>query len=544
MRFSLRLKTILGIAGIEALLLVVLITTVINHMRESNTSLLSERANTTATLFATATKDALLSYDLASLESYTDEVMKNPGVVYARIIDHTGEVFAEAGSDEALASPFLEDRSLEGVNDGIFDASAVTVVDGVEYGRVQVGISTDAVIAAIKDVERLSISIAIVEMLLVALFSYFLGAYLLSELKVLRSAARDIGKGNFEVSLKASRGDEIGDVCAAFNKMVAHLRTARAQRELFEQQLVNLNNSLEQRVVRRTQSLEEKNHELMVANDEIKKTHAQLLQSEKLASVGQLAAGLAHEVNNPVSYVNSNLGSLKEYMESYQSLADLQMQYLETEDLTVRERLLTAMKEIVAGEDFAFIRQDSLELIEDSLEGTARVTEIVSGLKDFAHPDASARKLHDINECITATLRIAKSEIKNVSSVTTELQTLPLTFCHPGQFNQLLLNLIVNARQAIPDSGEIQISTMHEEGCIVIRVSDNGCGIHPEHLESLFNPFFTTKAVGEGTGLGLSISYGIVQDHGGTISVDSTLGMGTTFTISIPVVTEEDVIAA
>jgi len=189
----------------------------------------------------------------------------------------------------------------------------------------------------------------------------------------------------------------------------------------------------------------------------------------------------------------------------------------------------------VKDDDFEFISEDVEELLSDSIEGTQRIAEIVRNLKEYSHTDQEAIRESDINSCIETTLKMVNNNLKYKCEINKDLQALPLIRCNPGKLNQVFTNLIINAGQAINEHGTINIKTTTANDHILILISDNGKGIPEENINKLFDPFFTTKAVGEGTGLGLSISYGIIKEHGGTITVDSTPYKVTTFTISLPI---------
>jgi len=266
-------------------------------------------------------------------------------------------------------------------------------------------------------------------------------------------------------------------------------------------------------------------------------TQIQLVQSEKLASVGQLAAGIAHEINNPVGFITSNLGTLAKYVGIFKKLLaeykilDSTIQDSKAEHVqAIRKRI----EKIRQKEDLAAILDDVGELLSESKEGATRVKEIVQGLQSFARIDQAQLKEADINEGIEATLKIIWNELKYKCKVHKSLEKIPKIRCYPSQLNQVFMNLLMNAAQAIPERGNITIETKATDTHIIIRISDTGTGIPPEHLAKLFDPFFTTKEVGKGTGLGLSISHGIVQMHNGTIEVESEVDKGTTFTIHLP----------
>ncbi len=277
---------------------------------------------------------------------------------------------------------------------------------------------------------------------------------------------------------------------------------------------------------------------------QLKKNQSHLLQSEKMASIGQLAAGVAHEINNPTGYVSSNLKTLKSYIDDLLSLMDRYRKItddLQSDGLLNSGGRLEAFSEIIEAEkemDIEYLMEDLPGLIRESREGIDRIKKIVSDLKDFAHPEDDEQKFADINACIDSTLNIVWSEIKYKAKLEKRYGNIPPLLCYPRQLNQAFMNLLVNAAQAIPEQGRIDIHTEVSAGKVRIVISDNGCGIPPENATKIFDPFFTTKPVGKGTGLGLHLVYNIVSKHNGTISVESTVGKGTSFSIEIPIAVE------
>lgn len=260
----------------------------------------------------------------------------------------------------------------------------------------------------------------------------------------------------------------------------------------------------------------------------------QLIQTDKLAAIGQLAAGVAHEINNPIGYVHSNLGTLENYIgELFRALDAL---LADTADAARRAEVERIAQEF----DLPFLREDIPALLGESREGIKRVRKIVQDLKDFSHVDASKEwQWADLHQGLDSTLNIVRNEIKYKAEIVKEYGEMPQIECLPGQLNQVFMNLLVNAAHAIGDSGtekkgRIVLRTGSGSGEVWVEIEDNGCGIPPENLPRIFNPFFTTKPVGKGTGLGLSLSYGIVQKHGGAIRVDSTVGEGTIFRVVLP----------
>ncbi len=251
-----------------------------------------------------------------------------------------------------------------------------------------------------------------------------------------------------------------------------------------------------------------------------------LVQSEKLASLGELAAGVAHEINNPVGYVSSNLTTLQKYLGVYEKVLDAPE--ADSEEMAALKKKL----------NYTFIRDDLQNLVKETQEGVGRVKAIIQDLKDYARTNAATHYVaSDIQVGLKSTLNIARNQLKNRADVRLELGKLPLVECAPAQIDQVFLNLIVNAAQAMPEGkmGLIDIRTDCNERKVWIEVQDNGPGIPTEVMKKIFDPFFTTKDPGTGTGLGLSVSQNIIQQHGGKLEVSSTLGVGTTFKITLPI---------
>ena len=529
---SIRLKTIIGIALIEGTLLLVLLVMMMDFIRESNYEALSKRANTTATLFATTTKDAVLSFDLASLESFVNEVMQNPDLVYARVVSDDGTPFAEAGdSSHQQTEIFRMDSDAHYINDDVYDISALIEEGGEVYGRVELGIHIGSINQAINKVYTWGLVLASGEMLLVALFSFLLGGYLTGQLHKLREAASAIAQGKLDTTVPVKGRDEVAVVGKAFNLMAANLHKASQDQARYEAELLDLNQTLESRVSERTEQLQTRNGQLEKTLKTLKNTQAKLLHSEKMAGLGTMAAGVAHEINNPVGFVKSNLGTLQTYtgdLMKYSS--ELNSMLAQTGD----KQLIAASEEARKQYDVEYLEEDLPVLLSESLDGVTRVEGIVSGLKSFSRLDSDAMQPGNINRGIQDTLKVASNQLKYHCTIHEEYADLPELTCNMAQINQVVLNLLVNASHAIADKGDIYIRTLFKDNAIQIIVQDNGCGMSEEVIGQLFNPFFTTKEVGKGTGLGLSISHGIVEKHGGEIQVKSVVGKGTRFTVILP----------
>lgn len=297
--------------------------------------------------------------------------------------------------------------------------------------------------------------------------------------------------------------------------------------------VIDLIRGLEGQLVSQNQSLAQ-------AYMKLKASQAQLVQSEKMASLGQMVAGVAHEINTPLGYVQNNMeiardayGKMAALNGAYDALYGM-LQSPEASEAAVNEHFarLQHMRE-----EFAEVYpQESMEsLFSDSLYGLRQISEIVVNLKNFSRIDQAAVDNIDINECVISALTIGKNVIKHKAEVIRDFGMLPKVSCSPSQINQVFLNLVTNAAQAIEGYGRIMIKTVADDRYVHVVVRDNGKGIPPENVARIYDPFYTTKPIGEGTGLGLSIVFGIIKDHGGQIQVKSEVGKGTAFCISLPI---------
>jgi len=317
------------------------------------------------------------------------------------------------------------------------------------------------------------------------------------------------------------------------------LEVMRKNQELEQKQkaLIELNEQLDQRVQLRTAELLEANQQLLannrdlkLLNERIEAAHAQLLQSEKMASIGQLAAGVAHEINNPIGFVNSNLGTLGKYIADLGKVLDGYGR-VETKNPGQGYAEVDEIKRTV---DLPYLLEDMPNLLKESQEGLTRVKRIISDLRDFSHVDESTWQFANLEQGMDSTLNVVTNEIKYKAEVVREYSGLPEVECMPTQINQIFLNLLMNAAQAIDSKGTITIRTGVQDEEVWVEVEDTGRGIPQDVITRIFDPFFTTKPVGQGTGLGLSVSYGIVKKHGGHFDVKSTVGKGTTMRLWLP----------
>lgn len=384
---------------------------------------------------------------------------------------------------------------------------------------------------------RRLVSIFTLTALLLALVSGFVIARsIYIPLQKLKAAATETGKGNLDTKVEIKSTDEIGQVAASFNKMVDDLKRTTTSIDNLSQEITDRKRA-EQRAKLACEKLEK-------ANIELKEMQSERVQNAKLVSIGQLAAGIAHELNNPIGFVSSNFEALENYVTKIQDLLQMYAELTSDIEATEKSELLDKLRVINktrSSMKIDFILGDIAGLFNDSREGFKRVSNIVQTLRDFSRVDQLGNlDTYNINDGIKTTLIVANNEVKYEIDVKTDLSEVPVIICNAGQINQVLLNLIINAAHAIKSQkrsqkGCIEIRTYATHDDVVCEISDNGPGIGPDNLPHIFDPFFTTKPAGYGTGLGLSISYDIVvSKHKGNLLVDSSVGKGTKFTMKLP----------
>jgi signal transduction histidine kinase len=387
-----------------------------------------------------------------------------------------------------------------------------------------------------------------------AALSFLLAFLITKPIQRITNAVLAFSRGDKSQRVQRLSSDEIGDLGLAFNAMAKEISerdrlTEEIRKQRLEETVAALNQSNNELGVKQKE-LERTIDALNEKSNQIKSQQLQLVQAEKMSSLGQMVAGIAHEVNTPLGFVKNSLTLLSRNQQEIETLLEKQQQLAESlvdgdaeqVDKHIAEAF-DAARELHENE----VLQDTRKMLDHSKIGIERIEELVINLRNFSRLDESAFKVSDINENIDSTLVIAHNALKYKAEIRKDYAPDLKAECYPSQLNQVFLNLLMNAAQAIPEKGIIKITTRYESEpnldakeksdrkYAVIKIADTGKGIAPEHLHKIFDPFFTTKPVGQGTGLGLSISYQIIERHKGTISVKSELGKGTEFVVRIPI---------
>jgi signal transduction histidine kinase len=436
---------------------------------------------------------------------------KQEEVLYGRFEDRWGEYMDLGFQFLTLSLNNEHDRATEllnGEGQAVFDEIG-TILE--ELIRVNARASTEAAQRADESIKRArkgSLLNLIVVILVAVAFASALVRLITRPVKQLAEAARRVGERDVDVEIDVLANDEIGHLSRSFNAMTANLREARDRIDAQQYSLEVAN-----------AELETKNEDLGNALEQLRNAQQQLVMREKMASLGHLVAGVAHEINNPV-------GAVKSAADTTARSIDLVCRSLDDnssiDELRENKRFLTALE---------ILRNNN----EITVTASERIADIVRSLKNFARLDEAEFQAADLHEGLDSTLTLLHHELKSRIEIVKRYGELPRVQCYPNQLNQVFMNVLSNAEQAIEGKGTITITTEHNGQDVVVRIGDTGRGIRPDELKRIYDPGFTTKGVGVGTGLGMSISYNIVQKHNGRIEAASSPGEGTTVTITLPV---------
>ncbi len=382
---------------------------------------------------------------------------------------------------------------LNGEAQEVFDQLSADLKALVDISKNDSNAAAERADFAYQSARAMTQTLSLATILISVFFVAGLARFISVPVRKLVQAAQGVAGGDLNVHLKIDSKDEIGNLTDSFNRMTAALREAR---------------------------------------ERMQKAQVQLVQSEKMASLGQLTAGIAHEINNPVNFVSSNVGPLRrDVTEIFAILA----QYDETVSAQQLQGKFQDIETLKKKLDLPYLKEEINSLLDGIQEGAHRTSEIVKGLRSFTRLDEDERKSANINQGLESALLMLKHQLKNRVEVIKEFGDLPPVMCYPGKLNQAFLNILANASQAIAGPGKIFIKTSSDGEVATIAIKDTGAGMTPEVKKHIFEPFFTTKPVGEGTGLGLPITYGIIEAHDGNIEIYSEPGKGSEFVITLPV---------
>lgn len=372
---------------------------------------------------------------------------------------------------------------------------------------------------------NISVAMSLVALILTVFIGLLTARWIIKPILTLNEATKSFAAGNWDQTLPTERSDELGELAKSFNSMGEQVKKSFLALE-------DANATLEQKVKERTQ-------ELSVALEELKASQAQLVQSEKMASLGQMVAGVAHEINTPLGYIKSNVEMTQDLFNETENLVtiyDSLVHLLMSED--VGEEELNSQLAVVTEMSNEFRENETFhetkELFKDVIYGLEQISELVVNLKDFSRLDQARVADINLNECLDSVLVIGHNVIGGKIVIEKQYGDIPMIQCSPSHINQVFLNIVTNAAQAMDKEGSIYLRTQADNENVYVEIEDTGKGIPEDVIAKIFDPFFTTKPIGEGTGLGLSICYQIIEQHNGEIKVASEVGKGTKFSISLP----------
>jgi signal transduction histidine kinase len=481
---------------------------------------INEAQNLTNTI-ALGVRIALTEQNYEGVDTAMSFVRNDPRLIYVNL----WEIDTNWNSDHSyyklnnsLFGTFPENAYTVGKKASHLNRDTIIRVAGfttkIMSGTIELSFNTESIIKGKKEIRTTSLIVSAVVFIIGIIIGFWLSRNISIPVLALRDAAIKVGEGDLTQRVRSRSGDEIGELAKAFNKMVEDL--ARAREELRKANL----------------GLASANEALRATLDDLKSAQDQLIQSEKMASLGQLTAGIAHEINNPINFVSANIKPLREdmadilkFISRYEKIIKekgLEKEFLEIRPFKQKADIDLTMREV----------NNLLKGIED---GAIRTAEIIKGLRNFSRLDQNVFKKANLNDCLESTLTLLHSSYKNRIEIVKQYGDIPEVDCFPGQINQVFMNILSNAIQAIPAEGKILIKTWQVGDEIKISIKDTGAGMTEDVRKKIFDPFFTTKDVGKGTGLGLSISYSIIQKHKGEIEVFSKPGAGTEFLITIPI---------
>ncbi|SJL83983.1 Globin-coupled histidine kinase [Vibrio palustris] len=522
---SLRLKTIVGIALIEIATLSVLVTITLCYLYETNYEGMEQRVSSTLDLYSTAITNPVLSSDLATLHDYTETLLKNKGVKYVAVLNNSGTILAEGGDYPSRFTPGMLEENSKAVTDSIYDVSHRIEEAGVTFGTIWIGFSMADIKSTIATAAKWAVIIVVLDILFVAIFSYILGTMLTKRLETLSAATAQISHGDFDIQLPLKGNDEVSKLTHAFNQMIMQLKSTTEQNFRYQSQLQEMNSSLEEKVKARTSQFLTVNQQLSTANEELIATQHQLIESEKMASLGIMASGFAHEINNPAGVISGNLSVCQSYIELYKERFKRQQALI---DQHIDSQYTQSLNQWLKLNDFNFIDADILDSIKDSIKCVERIHSIVTALQYYSNERNNSRDGIEPIDIYPSLDRAISQTYKDESIellLSPELRALPRILGIPNELDRLLTEVLQNAFQACQqkpqDTSSVAISSRVIEKHIILSIKDTGPGLSEANVKHLFDPFYTTLPVGEGMGLGLTYAYDIIKHLKGKIEINN-----------------------
>ncbi len=450
-----------------------------------------------------------------------------PKQIQSILIDQTGYVLAsnvkELSINEFIISSLQTNRTKLTNTDFLFEATQLTHVLDIPINWQIVSLEKHE--KALQPVWRLGIKITIAALTLTLMISCFIVWQIQRVVapiqKVTQTVLEIAQSSDLSKRVAITDHNETGILADSFNLMAEKLAETMTEKDHYSTRLTELNKTLEQQVTDRTKAYSVANEQLQSTIKQLQQAQTQLIQSEKMASLGQLVAGIAHEINNPLGSINANIPILTEYTHDLFAVLD------NIQDSPIMAKPLQEI-------DYSFIQEDTPKLLDSMKNAASRMKEIILSLRNFSRLDQAEVQDILLEDAIDTTLALLSHRLKNRITVIKHYQLNQLVPCYAGLINQVLMNLLANAEQAIEDEGQIIIETKQQNNYALISIQDTGTGMDSDTMNKIFDPFFTTKPVGEGTGMGLSISYGIIEKHNGSIKVSSKPNAGTVFTIHLP----------
>ena len=492
---------------------------------DQSVNTLLERSVSTAAL-------ALYNYDQRSLTAGLDSMLTHPGVVAAQVSEVNTDFIIRQGRVSA-GEDLLEFTTELFVPEQYRSAGATppSVIGEItlfaDKAEINAGFERRAIIVLLADLGR---TVALIAVLLIILRLRLTGPVRRLTRRMIDADIHSPTQLNIEVE-ESLAGTELDDLTSKMRDLLSAMQSQMERRQAAEQKAKQLNEQLEEKVHARTRELHESNTNLQASLDQLQKMQALLLQAQRMASLGHLAAGVAHEINNPVAVVYSNIATLSEYLSELISLAE---EYQHAEDKINDNELRLALEKMREAIDLAFVKDDGPELISASKHSLERVRNIISELRTFADSDSLEREKVRLNDLLREAVRTVdgcqRDEIRLISLVDEDLEVEVV----PSQVRLILGKILENACEAMPAGGNIEIASEVDDANINLVIKDSGCGMSAGELEKAINPFYSSKAVGEGTGLGLTVAYNLMLNQGGELSMASEEGHGTMVVLKFP----------